>query len=245
MESCNTYYINLLISCENGDQDALDEMDMDYMRDRQKKIIFNEELIEKITELSDNGNSHAISALGTFYCHGCSVPMNKQKGKELYKKAIMKGNVYATVNLGIWYRDNGYIEKAKKLFETAIEMGNIDALILLEAMCHSHIGHHNIAPMHVKAAKLFKAKKCWCKFSNAISNIFEYYSETDIECLKELICDTDDEIYSDVIMEAAILIFKKSIQHERLITRKEISKTILRTKNIPIEIIDNEINSKI
>lgn len=247
MNSYNEYYINLMIKCDNGDESAINERESERWIKISEKIKFNDEFMNQIIKLSNDGNSFCMNTIAYMYYYGSGVEIDYCKSFEFFKKSSKKGNRNSMNNLGLMYHNcigtHVDYQKAKKMYEKSINRGNLSAL---EDLARMYEKGHGVTKNYYKSAEMYKMNRYWKDFVRVINKIFlQNDADIDIESLKNLICDTDDKIYDEISTGRYIMIFKKGIQNEQQIARREIAKTVLLTKKIPIEIINNEINSRI
>lgn len=249
MDNYNEYLINLLIKCGNDDTTAINEYNETLWHNRHKQITFNENFVNRITKLAyEDNNSYCQNILGLMYETNKGVELNYAKSKALYKLAIKKNNTYSMINLGYLYKD-GYgtkknIPKALKLFEQAFLMGNLDAAENLENVLGYNIcgaTDEKMSDFYIKAIKLSIAKKKKKEFQHFMTKVLFAYVKIDTKELIAIITNPNiNELY-DGDLPYQIVLLKQVLCY----ANREISKTILLTKKIPVEIIETEILPKI
>jgi TPR repeat protein len=77
------------------------------------------------------GHTSAQNSLGYFYDLGIGVPKSRRKAVFWYRKAASKGDMCASGNLAISYRDAGNTRRAKFWFAKALGEGDADAALEL------------------------------------------------------------------------------------------------------------------
>lgn len=102
------------------------------------------EILKKMIEDADNGDFEAQEALAESYLLGQIVPLDKEKGIELFKKYSDAGNPYTQYNLGVMYNtgNNVPLDKAKAFhyFKLAAKQGIISAKYNLASAYFSALG---------------------------------------------------------------------------------------------------------
>jgi len=69
------------------------------------------------------GDKNAFNTLGFFYDKGIAVEKDNKKAYYWYIRGAAKGNSASCLNLGICFRDNGNIRRAKFWFQKAHALG--------------------------------------------------------------------------------------------------------------------------
>ncbi len=92
-----------------------------------KKDILNN-LFPSVLEMAENGNARAQSELAGLYEHGWGIQQDLEKARIWYEKAIEKGDIIATHNLGrLYFKGSNEIkenrDKAYNLILTSSEKG--------------------------------------------------------------------------------------------------------------------------
>lgn len=118
------------------------------------------ELYQKAAKLN---NGCALASLGHMYITGQGLPPDPVQAKEYYKKSIKFGSHRAKNSLAHIYLTRGKQDKARKLFESAIEHGDFIAM-------------NNLAFMYQKGTVLFKIMKklkiCWSWPGNTFQRLY-------------------------------------------------------------------------
>lgn len=90
------------------------------------------EMMQKAVEwyrtMAEEGNIHAMNALGLCYQFGAVVPQNTDTAKEYYLKAAMGGHPAAQNTIGSFYGIEKDYEKALQWYYKAAEVGDANAL---------------------------------------------------------------------------------------------------------------------
>lgn len=102
------------------------------------------EILKKMNEDANNGDFEAQEALAESYLLGQIVPLDKEKGIELFKKYSDAGNPLTQYNLGVMYNtgNNVPLDKAKAFhyFKLAAKQGHISAKYNLGRAYFSALG---------------------------------------------------------------------------------------------------------
>lgn len=257
MESYNEYFIELLIKCENCDEEAILEYNKDYWHDKEKKLTIDGKFVASLNELS-NKNSYVMNALGMIYLFSQQMNIDKSKAIDFFRKGVDLGNHNSMNNLAYIiqskidksnkdYMQDPYFIEAEQLFKNAIKKGNKFSIQNLGIMYYDQwkTNREPTGKNCIEAIKIFKDGEYWSGFIMVLKDIFAYCDQIDVEILESIISDVDEKVYGTDNIKTLICIVKGCIEHQKTIARHEIGKTILRTKKIPVEIINNEINSKI
>jgi TPR repeat protein len=84
-------------------------------------------------KLAENGHIGSMNNVGIAYDSGLGVEWNLSKALYWLKRAIKNGETFACINLGITYRNHGYLREAKYWFEKGLAEGyNENALELAQ-----------------------------------------------------------------------------------------------------------------
>lgn len=78
-----------------------------------------------------NNEFECLSWLSNMYTTGLGVECNYEKAIEMDLKIFQLGNISGALNLGIDYRMIGDIKKSKYWFETAFNLGDMEAALEL------------------------------------------------------------------------------------------------------------------
>lgn len=243
---CEEFLKSIITLSDNNNPYAQNILGLMYKSgscELQKNYQKSIELFEKSAE---KGDSCALCNLGRMYLHGVGVDRNYIKAEELFLKAIQCGNNHAIVNMAYIYQEEEFgkydIEKAKQLYEEAVEKGVIEAMHYLAYFyITGKFGEKN----PTKTVELFKKSNYDECFHDIINEVIEQSDKIDIAVFKDLIKNIPKSIYEKSKYFNIIQTMKQMIKHEENNIIKEVTKTILITKGIPVEIIDSEINAKI
>lgn len=222
---------------ENGNDNAMYNLGAyynDVMHDSDKAIKYYEMAIQK-------NNYDAMNNLGYLYIHDKNNK-NISTGIMLYNKAIENNHTNAMNNLALMYENGDHVEQdipnAIILYKRAIEGGLKEAMVNFAYMLES--GEH-IEKDYVRAADLFLQADKKNKFNKTIRKIVSKKHPLDISKLTKLICNPKIEEMCDNDLSPEVTILRKIVQFYN----KELLKTILVTKKIPMEIIEKEITNNI
>lgn len=98
----------------------------------------NDTYIEQLLEEANAGNLKAQRSLGSHYLNGMSVPKDRKKGSEWYRKAAEGGDKDSQARLGRLYKEGEGVEKnlkkAYKWYRKAAEQGDEEAQFQLGLM---------------------------------------------------------------------------------------------------------------
>src|SRR5690242_3117561 len=81
------------------------------------------------SQAAAEGHTSAQNSLGYFFDHGLGVAKNRRKALLWYRKAAKKGDMCASGNLAITYRDAGHKKQAKFWFAKSLAQGDADAAL--------------------------------------------------------------------------------------------------------------------
>ena len=134
----NNYVICMTMSANLGNSDAIAHLDIDYINNgiyKKQDHLITKSFYEQTVEYGYSANY-----LGYMYKHGEGVTQDYNKARELYERAIDKGNATAMYNLGYMYHYGEGVTQdcniAMELFENAIDKGNADAMNNLGYIYH-------------------------------------------------------------------------------------------------------------
>lgn len=200
--------------------------------------------IELFRKAISKNNYCSMYNLACMIGRGDGIEKNPKEAAKLFEILIEQNISCAIVDIANMYRDGeGYeqnLPKAKKLYEKAIKQkGSTRAMNNMASIFfHSRYGEKN----YYKAGQLYKKSGNSGKLIKCINHLING-KNLDILQFRNLLKDIPDEILTDITLHASITL--KLMKCEQTIASKEVIKTILIIKGIPMEIIDSEIIPKI
>lgn len=130
----NLYFMNLTQSANLGYKDAIILLNREYLEHTDGDQIFNDQLIIFYKKTANMLLNYSLNYLGYMHKKGKGVKQDNKKAKELYERAIEKGNAFAMSNLAYMYRYGEGVEqncdKAMELYYKAKNYSSCVALLI-------------------------------------------------------------------------------------------------------------------
>jgi TPR repeat protein len=92
-----------------------------------------------------NGEKEAFNSIGYFFYHGIAVKKDRRTAYAWYRRAAMRGDLAAYLNLGSWFRESGNLRRSKFWFEKACALGDGSAAYELGKIYAEQRGRSNDA----------------------------------------------------------------------------------------------------